>query len=282
MRMTVEASGGTMSGWRGRLDLFAAAFAAGVRRLLRPVRPAATPAFTLLPNWPARIAVLVLGAALFVVGMVYVDPAVQGLRRAFPAVVIGFSGLVTDIGRSNWVLIPSGVAILAILASVPPARRFADKVTLALAVRLAFVFVAVGGSGLIVTIVKRIIARGRPRYFEEFGALHFQFPSWHSSYASFPSGHSQTIFATALAFGFLFPRLRVPFLALALVIGLSRIGVNAHYLTDVVAGGLWGAWFTLMTREWFARRGLVFSPGPSRKPFPMPWRRFVQAAKIRR
>lgn len=280
--MTAQASGGTMSGWRGRLDLFAAAFAGGVRRLVRPVRPAAAPAFTLLPNWPARVAALVLGAALVVVGMVYVDPVIQGLRGGFPAPVIGFSGLVTDIGKSNWVLIPSGLAILGILASVPPARRFTDRLTMALAVRLAFVFVAVGGSGLIVTIVKRIIARGRPRYFEEFGALHFQFPNWHSSYASFPSGHSQTIFATALAFGFLFPRLRMPFLALAVVIALSRIGVNAHYFTDVVAGGLWGAWFTLMTREWFARRGLVFSPGPSRRPFPMSWRRLVQAAKVRR
>ncbi len=121
---------------------------------------------------------------------------------------------------------------------------------------MAFVFIAVGGSGLIVTTVKRIIARGRPRYFEEFGSLHFQFPTWQASYASFPSGHSQTAFAIALSFAALFPRWRTPLIAAAVVVASSRVAVDAHYFTDIVAGSLWGAWFTIMTREWFARRGL--------------------------
>lgn len=277
--MTVEASSGTGRGWRGRFDLFAATIAAGLHRLARPVRPGASATMTLFPNWPVRLAALVVGLGLIVASMVYVDPLVQGLRRGWPAQVIGLSALITDLGKSSWVLIPSGVALLAILAVGLPVRRFADKLALALAARLAFVFIAVGGSGLIVTIVKRIIARGRPYYFEQFGALHFQFPSWHSSYASFPSGHSQTIFAAALAFGFLFPRLRGYLIALAVIIAFSRIGVNAHYFTDVVVGGLWGAWFTLMTREWFARRGLVFSPSPSRRPFAMPWRRAAEGTR---
>ena len=174
-------------------------------------------------------------------------------------------------------LIPSGVLLLVILAVVTPARRFADRVMLALAARLAFVFIAVGGSGLIVTIVKRIIARGRPRYFDEFGALHFQFPTWQASYASFPSGHSQTAFAIALSFAALFPRFRNTFIVLAVIVAFSRVAVDAHYFTDIVAGSLWGAWFTVMTREWFARRGLVFSPMPHRQPTPMPWHRLRQA-----
>ncbi len=185
--------------------------------------------------------------------------------------------MVTDIGKSGWVLIPSGVMILVILAVAPPVRSFADRVMLALALRLAFVFIAVGGSGLIVTTVKRIIARGRPRYFEEFGSLHFQFPSWQASYASFPSGHSQTAFAIALSFAALFPRWRKPLIGAAIVVAGSRVAVDAHYFTDIVAGSLWGAWFTIMTRDWFARRGLVFTPGPERQPLPMSWRRVRQA-----
>lgn len=262
---------------RERLHLFVAAFAGGVNRLLRPARARAAPVFTLFPGWAEWFCAVVLGLALVLAGMAYVDPVVQGVRHLLSPGQALFFQWVTDVGKSGWVLIPSGVAILLVFAVMPPARSFADRVVLALCARLAFVFIAVGGSGLIVTIVKRIIARGRPRYFEEFGALHFQFPSWQASYASFPSGHSQTAFAIALAFACLFPRWRWPLLAVAAVVALSRIGVDAHYLSDIVVGSLWGAWFTIMTRNWFARRGLVFEPGPGHRPMPMPSRRVRQA-----
>ncbi len=64
---------------------------------------------------------------------------------------------------------------------------------------------------------------------------------------------------------------------LAVIVAFSRVAVDAHYFTDIVAGSLWGAWFTVMTREWFARRGLVFSPKPHRRPTPMPLHRLKQA-----
>ncbi|MBL8569795.1 MAG: phosphatase PAP2 family protein [Phreatobacter sp.] len=273
----IDTHPGPAEGLRARLDLFAAAFVDGVRRLLRPPRPVATPVFALFPSWAEWFCAVALGLALVLAGMAYLDPVIQGSRHLLSPGQARFFQIVTDVGKSGWVLIPSGVAILAILAVVPPARRFADRVVLALCARLAFVFIAVGGSGLIISIVKRIIARGRPRYFEEFGALHFQFPSWQASYASFPSGHSQTAFAIALSFAFLFPRWRWPLLAVAAVVAFSRVGVDAHYFTDIVVGSLWGAWFTVMTRNWFARRGLVFLPGDGHAPMPMPRRRLAQA-----
>lgn len=261
----------------GRLESFARTFTAAVARLCRPVRPVASPSFRLFDSWAERFSVALIGLALVLGGMAYVDPVLQGLRGSVTGRWAVFWEIVTDVGKSGWVLIPSGVLILVILAVVPPVRGLADRVMLALAARLAFVFIAVGGSGLIVTTVKRIIARGRPRYFEEFGSLHFQFPTWQASYASFPSGHSQTAFAIALSFAALFPRWRTPLIAAAVVVASSRVAVDAHYFTDIVAGSLWGAWFTIMTREWFARRGLVFTPGPERRPFPMPWPRVRQA-----
>lgn len=262
---------------RGWLDAFGRIVSAAIARLGRPVRPNAAPGLRLFDNWAERFSAALIGLALVLAGMAYVDPVLQGLRGSLSGTAAVFWEMVTDVGRSGWVLIPSGVMILVILAVAPPVRSFADRLMLALVARLAFVFIAVGGSGLIVTTVKRIIARGRPRYFEEFGSLHFQFPSWQASYASFPSGHSQTAFAIALAFAALFPRWRKPLIAAALVVATSRVAVDAHYFTDIVAGSLWGAWFTIMTRDWFARRGLVFAPGPDRRPFPMPWRRVRQA-----
>mgnify|MGYP001355675681 CR=1 FL=1 len=262
---------------RGRVDAFARIVSAGVARLCRPVRPRAAPSLRLFDSWAERFSAALVGLAVIIAGMAYVDPLFPGLRGYVRGPAAFFWEMATDVGRSTWILVPSGVGLLVILAVAPPVRSFADRVMLALAARLAFVFIAVGGSGLIVTTVKRVIARGRPRYFEEFGSLHFQFPSWQSSYASFPSGHSQTAFAIALALAALFPHWRRPLIAAAVVVALSRVVVDAHYFTDIVAGSLWGAWFTVMTRDWFARRALVFAPGPGRRPFPMPWRRVRQA-----
>lgn len=256
---------------------FGEAVAGGLARLMRAPRPGAAPVFRLFPGWPERICAGLVALALVLSGMAYLDaPILRAVGRLDGWVGTAFV-IATDFGRSAWILIPSGVALLGLLALAAPARDMADRVLLALSARLAFVFVAVGGSGLIITIVKRIIARGRPRFFDEFGALHFQFPSWSAHYASFPSGHSQTAFAAALALAFLFPRWRGWLVAAAFLIAYSRLAVDAHYFTDVVVGSAWGAWFTLMTREWFARRGLVFQPGAERRPFALPWRR-VRAA----
>jgi undecaprenyl-diphosphatase len=58
---------------------------------------------------------------------------------------------------------------------------------------------------------------------------------------SFPSGHATTTFAAATAIAILVPRLRVPALALAVLVGLSRIYLGVHYTIDVLAGAALGA-----------------------------------------
>ena len=69
---------------------------------------------------------------------------------------------------------------------------------------------------------------------------------------SFPSGHTMTAFALAVALGSFYPALSLPLLVLAGTIGLSRIVLGMHFLSDVVAGaalgatlGAVGAWFYL-------------------------------------
>ena len=57
---------------------------------------------------------------------------------------------------------------------------------------------------------------------------------------SFPSGHALTAFAAAVAVGALHPRLRWPLVALAALVGLSRVYLGVHYALDVLAGALIG------------------------------------------
>ena len=57
---------------------------------------------------------------------------------------------------------------------------------------------------------------------------------------SFPSGHAMSAFAVAAALALLAPRLRWPVLALAAVIGFSRVYLGVHFWLDVLAGAALG------------------------------------------
>jgi undecaprenyl-diphosphatase len=73
--------------------------------------------------------------------------------------------------------------------------------------------------------------------------------------SSFPSGHALGITVGVLAFGTLiWPRIRPPLhallvavgLTLILVVGLSRVVLNVHYPSDVIAGWALGFVFYLV------------------------------------
>jgi undecaprenyl-diphosphatase len=86
-------------------------------------------------------------------------------------------------------------------------------------------------SHLLVQVVKRSV--GRPRPSRATAA-----ESWvaEPDRFSFPSGHAAAALAVALAYAVVWPALAVPFLALAMAIGASRVALGVHYPGDVAAG----------------------------------------------
>jgi len=58
---------------------------------------------------------------------------------------------------------------------------------------------------------------------------------------SFPSGHTITAFAIALSLGHLYPGVEPALLCAATCIGLSRVLLGMHFLSDVLAGAIFGA-----------------------------------------
>ena len=227
-------------------------------------------AITVLLRTPAHFArvasawrrYLVHGAFAAVVvalAMILVDQRAYQFASGLPPWLVDGFYAITDFGRSGWILVPTGGLIVIIWLLASPALDHMTRGVLAmLAVRIGFIFIAVGLPGLLVTIVKRWIGRVRPSAQGPFAYEPF---SWRPEYASLPSGHTTTAFAALIAVGANFPRAR-PFLwGYALLIAASRIAVTAHYSSDVIAGAAVGTFGALWVRDWFARRRLGFIVG---------------------
>lgn len=99
-----------------------------------------------------------------------------------------------------------------------------------------FTGVTILSSSLVVTLFKYFVGRPRPNFAFKIDSFVLAPLAGGPGYASFPSGHSQTAWAGALALGFLFPRVRIPLYILALLACLNRIGTNRHYVSDTLAG----------------------------------------------
>jgi membrane-associated phospholipid phosphatase len=127
--------------------------------------------------------------------------------------------------------------ILLLLFAVHPDQRRS-------LVRLA---AAAWAGGLAANIVKLCVPRVRPKFFD-----FDQVTSGHgflglseigvkgSRFQSFPSAHTATAVAFAVALSRLYPRGRWVFFLTAALVGLQRMDSHSHFTSDVIAGGLVG------------------------------------------
>ncbi|WP_165483045.1 phosphatase PAP2 family protein [Legionella genomosp. 1] len=83
--------------------------------------------------------------------------------------------------------------------------------------------------------LKVVLGRARPSMLLEgqyFGFYGFQ---THSPFWSFPSGHTTTIMSVAAGLSLLYPRSSSYVLTVGFLVAVSRIILNHHYLSDVLA-----------------------------------------------
>jgi membrane-associated phospholipid phosphatase len=96
---------------------------------------------------------------------------------------------------------------------------------------------AAGITSLSVNLVaKTQFPRSRPRNAPEEHTMRVRRPRS----SSFPSGHTASAFAFAVALSYEYPLLTVPATALATAVAYTRIHTGVHYLSDVLAGALIG------------------------------------------
>jgi undecaprenyl-diphosphatase len=109
--------------------------------------------------------------------------------------------------------------------------------------------VALAGTNLVVEVLKRAVGRTRPD-----GARK-------RSNSSFPSSHAANAFALAWVLGARWRRGAPWFLALALTVAFSRMYLNRHFLSDVVAAALIGMICSWAAARWLPLRRRARSSG---------------------
>ncbi len=146
----------------------------------------------------------------------------------------------TSLGRRE--IVAGGLLIVAIFTG--PAGPAVARQALYAAV----------GANLVVEAIKRSVGRPRPDGERK------------RSNSSFPSGHAATSVAVAMIFARAWPRLAAVFWALAVWVGLSRMYLNRHFLSDVLVAAAIGVVVGWAVLRWTRPREPV--PAPAVTPPP--------------
>lgn len=175
----------------------------------------------------------------------FVDRVVAEGVTHLPQFVIQASQFVSGLGHSTKYIIASAAGTL-LFGFVWKRRRLLGFSLL--------MFGAIVWPGLLVNLLKYLVGRPRPMLWLERNQWELDPLIFTYDYNSFPSGHSSTSFGLAVALGVVWPRLRPLWFTLAVVVALTRVIGQAHYVSDVIVGATLGAmiawWWSLQVRRW--------------------------------
>jgi len=105
---------------------------------------------------------------------------------------------------------------------------------------LFLVFSSVFISGAIGWVLRVVIGRMRPVFFEALDKTGFYPFTNEWAFNSMPSGHAIASFAGLIMIGLLYPKFKWLTWSLAIVIGLARVAGGAHFPSDVLLGAFIG------------------------------------------
>lgn len=182
------------------------------------------------------IGVAVLVALLFMFVDKHVDTAAYTLKGGFWYDLAEVISLIGDHDWYNvWLLIGFFAGgVLALGRGLTPGVR-----------SLLYLCVSVSIAMIIGETLKWFFGRYRPEAHFEHAKYGF---AWFESKGikhSFPSGHTMRLFSAMTALAMIWPRGRVLFLAVAVLVGVSRVVVTRHYPSDIVAGAFVGIFCAL-------------------------------------
>jgi membrane-associated phospholipid phosphatase len=156
--------------------------------------------------------------------------------------IIDIFEIITALGITKWYLI-AGTVLYLFFGLI-----YKKKLQ---SMRSLFVLFSLSLCGIVLHLIKWIAGRHRPIDLFNHGYFGFNYFGIGYELTSFPSGHAQTAFTLATALTILFPRWGIPAFIVAGAVGISRIILTSHYLSDVIAGAGVGILFTFAVKYLF-------------------------------
>jgi undecaprenyl-diphosphatase len=168
------------------------------------------------------IAAIAIGAAFYFDGTVW-----EFIRAHQNPAVYNFMRNVSRFG--NW---PSHAGLGLLLLATAWIRGSKKWARVFLAMLLAMALAGVAGQ-----VIKRTIPRARPSVHTD---VRWGGPRFSTKYHSFPSGHVGASIAFFGALFFVRRRIALACAPIPILIGMSRMYIGAHYLSDVVCAAVLG------------------------------------------
>lgn len=217
-----------------------------------------------LPAIPvvAVIVLLVLAALVFPY-----DEAISRWARTWPAELVMAANYLTHLAKAGTYLV--GVTIMlcflgAMSLDQIPRVRF-NKIVSWIGFLYLILF-ALLFSEIIGILLKYMIGRARPSIIDMYGMNTFRPFGKNSFFASLPSGHSTDIAALATVLAFVFRKWRFAFAAAAVALASTRVALQEHFPSDVLAGLALGTLIGASTVMLFVRLRYVFRPSANGSP----------------
>lgn len=194
--------------------------------------------------------------ALSVMAIFFIDrPLHDYVQANLPAKWSGFFAVMTMIGYgAPWYIIFGCVLFYGLgtgFFTHSESRKRHAKQIVKSAIYLLLVLAV---TGLIVTILKIGIGRFRPSMLAEHGLSGFSPFNFASGQGSYPSGHSQVIFAAMIGLHFVYPRYDFIYFSLAVIVAVSRLMIGVHFLGDILLGAAIGGCGAFFIRHWFVSK----------------------------
>lgn len=132
-------------------------------------------------------------------------------------------------------------------------------------VHAIFFFVAINLIGVLQKVLKTFFGRTRPFAIPEDQIWAYN-PFQNSFvYESFPSGHASVGAVLAMALALFFPKAKWFFIALGILVAISRPAMGLHFPADVIAGFVLGTALSWFLARVLARKRLLFQFSPEGK-----------------
>lgn len=191
---------------------------------------------------------------LCLVLILFVDAELaQALKLHLDPYLFGFFKTITDIGLAgHWYLLFAGLWLLSRAAAGFSHTVAGHHLWLERARSWLYALATLLAGGIVITVLKFVFGRYRPRYLFDQGLSGF---APFSGNNSFPSGHSQVVWSVAIALWFVYPRYRAVYVALALLLSASRVATTVHYLSDTVMGATIAVLLGLWVKDRFEHDG---------------------------